>query len=196
MKHIEFMEQTKFLHKYPQRKAIIHYSSEQTEFGLALCALVEKKICAFGFGFDRDDRPLTEDELLARMRDKYSVFTKGRQLKKLAEPYPINDALQEFFKSKGEITPSILAVGTTNQIAGWQEMCRVPYGSNHCTYENLAKNLNSHARQVGTNVVAANPIALFLPCHRIVAKANKQNYAYGVFCKEALQMKEIDTLKK
>jgi len=58
--------------------------------------------------------------------------------------------------------------GTPFQVAVWQEMYRIPYGETR-TYGELARILGrpQAPRAVGA-ASAANPIAVIVPCHRVV----------------------------
>lgn len=59
------------------------------------------------------------------------------------------------------------AMGTPFQQRVWQAMRSVPCGQT-VTYAELARQIGSGARAVA-NACGANPIPLFIPCHRIVA---------------------------
>lgn len=49
----------------------------------------------------------------------------------------------------------------------WQELCRIPYGE-RISYGGLAARVDSSPRAVG-GAVGHNPIAIIIPCHRVVA---------------------------
>lgn len=53
----------------------------------------------------------------------------------------------------------------------WDAMLRIPYGQAR-TYGEVAAELNAIARNVGT-ACGANPIAIVIPCHRIVGAGGK-----------------------
>ena len=56
--------------------------------------------------------------------------------------------------------------GTDFQRAAWKQLLAIPYGSS-ATYGAIAKSLNSSPRAVG-GACGANPILIFIPCHRVV----------------------------
>lgn len=58
--------------------------------------------------------------------------------------------------------------GTESQIAVWQELCRIPYGTT-VTYGELARRVGRprSARAVG-QAVGANPVPIVIPCHRVL----------------------------
>lgn len=57
--------------------------------------------------------------------------------------------------------------GTAFQQKVWRALLSVPYGETRC-YGALAAQLGSSARAVG-GAVGRNPIAVIIPCHRIIA---------------------------
>lgn len=58
--------------------------------------------------------------------------------------------------------------GTPHQSRVWQALCAIPRGQAQ-TYGALAQQLGSSPRAVG-GACGDNPIPLFIPCHRVVAK--------------------------
>jgi len=59
-------------------------------------------------------------------------------------------------------------VGTDFQKGVWNVLMRVPYGGTS-TYLQLAKDVgNERAVRAVGNAMAANPIGIIVPCHRIV----------------------------
>jgi methylated-DNA-[protein]-cysteine S-methyltransferase len=61
--------------------------------------------------------------------------------------------------------------GTKFQLRAWRALARIPYGAT-VSYEQQAARLGDRrwARAVGT-ANARNPIAIVVPCHRVVAKS-------------------------
>ena len=75
--------------------------------------------------------------------------------------------------------------GTDFQRAVWRELRTIPYGETR-RYGEIAACLGSSARAVGS-AVGRNPIALIIPCHRVLgAKAALTGYAGGLDRKETL----------
>lgn len=56
--------------------------------------------------------------------------------------------------------------GTKFQKKVWQAMLTIPYGTT-VSYKDLALMVNSGPRAVG-NAVGKNPIAIIVPCHRVI----------------------------
>ena len=57
--------------------------------------------------------------------------------------------------------------GSTFQRAVWDQMLRIPYGETR-SYGELAAATGGSARAVGS-ACGANPIPIFIPCHRVLA---------------------------
>ncbi len=69
----------------------------------------------------------------------------------------------------------------------WKELVKVPYGRT-CSYLDIAEKLGDKnaVRAVG-QANRNNPIAIIVPCHRVVAKnGDLQGYFYGVDMKQKL----------
>ncbi len=56
-------------------------------------------------------------------------------------------------------------------------MCAIPFGRT-TTYGDLARQLESAAQPVGT-ACGANPIAILIPCHRVVAADGLGGFSGG-----------------
>lgn len=80
--------------------------------------------------------------------------------------------------------PSLEPVGTDFQKRVWHEISQIPYGQT-TTYGEIARRIGSAARAVGS-AVGANPIAIFIPCHRVVAAGGIGGFAYGTETKHYL----------
>lgn len=76
--------------------------------------------------------------------------------------------------------------GTPFQQRVWDLICRIPAGATR-TYGSLAQSLGNRtlARAVG-QACGANPIALLIPCHRVVGHAGLGGFAGGIDLKRKL----------
>lgn len=82
-----------------------------------------------------------------------------------------------------EFNLPLQAEGTAFQESVWQQLRSIPSGTT-ITYADLGGAENSRA--VGS-AVGANPILLFIPCHRVIGSDGKlHGYAAGIERKEAL----------
>ena len=77
--------------------------------------------------------------------------------------------------------------GSAFQKQVWDELMKIPIGQS-ISYAELARRVGrpGAARAVG-RANATNPIALIVPCHRVIGSSGKlTGYAYGVELKEKL----------
>ena len=76
--------------------------------------------------------------------------------------------------------------GTAFQRSVCERMCEIPFGETR-TYGEIAQSLGASARAVGS-ACGANPIAIIIPCHRVVGKRGLTGYSGvgGVATKVAL----------
>lgn len=98
------------------------------------------------------------------------------------------DQLQAYFKGELEAFDLPLAPeGTEFQQSVWKELLNVPYGKT-ASYLDIAKALGDHklTRAVGS-ANGKNPIAIVIPCHRIIGTNGKlTGYAGGMDRKKLL----------
>jgi len=81
--------------------------------------------------------------------------------------------------------------GTTFQQRVWQALRRIPAGST-TSYAELARRLgNPNATRAVAQACAANPVAVAIPCHRVVrTDGDVSGYRWGIERKRALLAKE------
>ena len=97
-------------------------------------------------------------------------------------------ALDDYFKGYRQ-TPSlpINLCGTAFQIQVWQVLCTIPYGYT-VSYQNIANLLGRpKAVRAVANAIAANPLHLIVPCHRVIcSNGNLGGYQGGAERKKQL----------
>ncbi len=164
----------------------IHYGLHLTPFGKCLIATTERGICHLSFvqtseGSAIDN--LVKDWKQAKMVEDYKATAPLAARIFLAQP-PAGD--------RETVTPLKLHLrGTNFQIKVWEALLNITAGS-VTTYEHIAAQIgNPNAlRAVGT-AVGHNPIAVLIPCHRVIRKAGEfGNYRYGAARKKALLARE------
>ena len=96
--------------------------------------------------------------------------------------------IEEYFNKKRKAFDiPIKLQGTDFQIKVWKELLKIPYG-NTCTYGELAISIGNPkaARAVGM-ANHNNPIAIIVPCHRVIGKnGTLTGYAGGLNIKQQL----------
>ena len=76
--------------------------------------------------------------------------------------------------------------GTAFQQRVWQALLTIPYGET-VSYGEIAKMVACRSAQAVGQAVGANPIALLIPCHRVIAAHGKiGGYEYGIEIKKRL----------
>jgi len=100
----------------------------------------------------------------------------------------IEAQLREYFAGKRQAFDLPLAPqGTAFQRSVWDALVAIPFGETR-TYGQLARDLGrpNAARAVG-RANATNPIALIIPCHRVVGRDGAlTGFAYGIDIKRQL----------
>lgn len=159
--------------------------------------------CPFGYLF-----AAAKEEGLVRLDFLDEQFN-DVDLEKLAKKYFLEDEvslkgiglldslkkeLSQYFLGKRRLfeTPIILE-GTTFQKQVWQQLLFIPYGTT-ISYGELAVRVGrttpGQSRAVA-NANSRNPIAILVPCHRVVgADGSLTGYAGGIWRKQALLVLE------
>ena len=85
-----------------------------------------------------------------------------------------------FGGAKPDFTPRLSPQGTPFQQSVWRELLTIPYGQT-VSYGHMAKRISCRSAQAVGGAVGHNPIALIIPCHRVVGtNGNLTGYAYGL----------------
>jgi methylated-DNA-[protein]-cysteine S-methyltransferase len=92
---------------------------------------------------------------------------------------PVCGQLDEYFqRRRRQFELKLEPRGTSFQQRVWQELLRIPFGET-VSYLELAKRLgDSKAVRAVGGANAANPIAIVIPCHRVIG-ANRRLTGYG-----------------
>src|SRR5215216_7721902 len=161
----------------------IRYGIHLTPFGKCLIGLTEHGICHLGFVQTSEGDAI--DNLVAQWKEA-----------KMIEDYRSTAALVEpifSLRFSDRIKPLNLHLrGTNFQLKVWEALLQIPAGA-VTTYEGLAQRIGqpSASRAVGT-AVGHNPIAVLIPCHRVIRKVGDfGNYRYGPERKKALLTREF-----
>lgn len=98
------------------------------------------------------------------------------------------EQLNDYFSGKSvSFNLPLNPEGTAFQHRVWEELLKIPYGET-ITYMELAIRLGDvkAIRAVGA-ANGRNPIAIIIPCHRVIGAGNKlTGYAGGIWRKKAL----------
>lgn len=161
---------------------IIRYGLHASPFGKCLVAVTDRGICHLGFVQSSEGAAI--DYLVADWRNAGMVEDSRSTA-------PLVSAIFEAVPG----TPLHIHLrGTNFQLKVWEALLQVPAGS-VTTYEGLAQRVGqpNASRAVGS-AVGHNPIAVLIPCHRVIRKVGDfGNYRYGALRKKALLAREFMT---
>jgi len=105
----------------------------------------------------------------------------GDEIVNISAPAPIKTAFDMYFKGELHALEKlpIAPLGSAHQLKAWKYLQTIPAGTTQ-SYGTMAKNIDSHARAVGS-ANGRNAIALTVPCHRIIgADGSLTGYAGGI----------------
>jgi len=158
----------------------IRYGLHASPFGKCLVAVTERGICHLGFVQNSEGNAI--DNLVADWKNA-RMIEDNKGTAPLIEPIFDLD-----YRGK---PLNIHLRGTNFQLKVWEALLKIPTGV-VTTYEGLAERIGRPAatRAVGT-AVGHNPIAVLIPCHRVIRKVGEfGNYRYGALRKKALLARE------
>lgn len=166
----------------------IYYGLHHTRFGKCLIATTERGICNLSFIQTSEGSAIDKlavDWKQARMVEDYKSTASLVNRIFPEDPTRLNTTSQPL---------SLHLRGTNFQIKVWEALLRIPLGST-ATYGQIAAQIGNPkaVRAVGT-AVGHNPIAVVIPCHRVIRKSGEfGNYRYGTARKLALLAREYVT---
>jgi len=166
----------------------INIQHHRTEIGELILCSFGGRLCLLGFGHERTigavDRRIKkglsavlverDDEMLARTRQQIDEYLNG---------------------TRRRFDIPLLLVGTDFQKSVWSALMKVPYGCTS-TYKRIAEDIgNPKAVRAAGSAMGANPIAIIIPCHRIVGSDGALvGYGGGMTLKERLlQLEQSST---
>ncbi|HHB11879.1 MAG TPA: methylated-DNA--[protein]-cysteine S-methyltransferase [Chromatiales bacterium] len=144
----------------------LHYACIQTPAGPLWFAWQDRLLCFAGFAAGADE------------------FLEARDLAKDALAQRAHVVPADLVPPRGAV--HVALQGTAFQCRTWRALLAIPAGQT-VSYGQLAARMNRPraARAVGT-AVGRNPVALFVPCHRVVGARDAGGYRWGLGVKRAL----------
>lgn len=126
---------------------------------------------------------------LNKIRNHYATFNNTDEEMELEILNLASVQIREYFNGQPmDFNIPYELYGTEFQKKVWKELSRIPYGST-TSYGDLSEMIGTgKGNRAVANACGANPLAIILPCHRVVAKSGAiGGYTGGVFRKESLQ---------
>ncbi len=147
---------------FQQKARILHWTSIPSQRGDCIVMATEAGVCWAGTpGTAIDDGLFWTHRWLQIRR-----VVKGEEIEPLQRAA---DELRRYFAGERiQFSCPLDMHGTPFQLQVWQELCRIPYGETR-TYGEIARAIGypGAARAVGA-ANGANPIAIIVPCHRVI----------------------------
>jgi AraC family transcriptional regulator of adaptative response/methylated-DNA-[protein]-cysteine methyltransferase len=164
---------------------VLFFGVGDTALGKVLLARSAKGVCAILLG---DDAGELEADLASRFPEATLVANEVMVRDDLAKVVRYAEKPSEGLDLALDIR------GTPLQRRIWQRICAIPVGKT-MSYMHLARLINNVypkvAARVVANACAANPIALAIPCHRVIrADGELAGYRWGIERKRDLIEKE------
>jgi AraC family transcriptional regulator, regulatory protein of adaptative response / methylated-DNA-[protein]-cysteine methyltransferase len=158
----------------------ILFSTAHCALGVALVATSEQGVCALLLG----NAP---GELARDLRQR---FPQAELKDAAAELDPVVSKVTGFLaQPRAALDLALDLRGTPLERRVWDELQTIPAGSTQ-TYGEIAERIGATAKEVG-EACAANPVAVAIPCHRVVRKdGSLAGYRWGFWRKRALLRRE------
>lgn len=161
----------------------IAHDVQMTPYGWCFVAVSERGICRIEFLQDRHDgtalQHLIDDWPKADLQNNADATAEVFELLAGAEP-------------RSQLPLSLWVKGTNFQLNIWRALLQIPQGQ-LISYQGLGDRLGkaSAARAIGS-AVGANPIALLIPCHRVLRQNGELGgYRWGTTRKQAILAREL-----
>ena len=169
----------------------ISFVTVATSLGRLLVAATERGVCRVMLG----DTAATLEADLRREFDAASV-----RLEKRGKLEGFVDAILSYLEGGGREPHLDLPLdirATAFQRRVWQELQHIPFGETR-TYTQVAKAIGDpNAQRAVARACATNPVALVIPCHRVVrADGDLGGYRWGVERKRSLLKQENEDMQK
>jgi methylated-DNA-[protein]-cysteine S-methyltransferase len=157
----------------------IYRTQINTPAGRMVALASKRGLCALEF--DRPERMALMTRRLARWHGTHTIKEANHPILTLTKHW-----FRDYFKGRfGKLkTPPLDIRGTAFEKRVWKELLKIKPG-HILSYARMAKKLGKYtaARAVG-GASARNPVALIIPCHRLVgSNGSLTGYGGGIACK-------------
>ncbi len=156
----------------------VRYAASQTPLGHVIVAATDKGICRIAFG---DDASTLIDELRATLAN-------AQLIEDSAHIAPFISQIDAYLNGRRETIDLPLDVAATAfRQRVWNALRSIPYGETR-SYTEIAEALGDPlAVRAVASACASNPVAIAIPCHRVIQKGGAlAGYRWGLARKAAL----------
>jgi len=163
----------------------IRYAIVRCDLGYLLAAATERGVCKISLG----------DDPAGLKKDLHEEFAQAQFIADEAQLAYATAAITSYIageKSTLDLPLDIRATAFQRRV--WEALRQIPYGETR-SYEELSVMIEQPgAARAVAGACAKNPVALAIPCHRIVRKnGSLGGYRWGLLRKEKLLMTEHNT---
>ncbi|SFR47283.1 DNA-O6-methylguanine--protein-cysteine S-methyltransferase /Transcriptional regulator Ada /transcriptional regulator, AraC family [Marinobacter daqiaonensis] len=158
----------------------IEYGFHQTPLGQMFVAITPRGICRMGF--------IDHTNAGAALKELRRAWPKSTLISSEMATRHVIDVLFRDRPGRPTGPLSLHVTGTNFQVAVWRALLRIPPGR-LASYSLIAAALGrpGSSRAVG-NAVGANPVALLIPCHRVIQQSGALGgYRWGTAKKQMVQ---------
>ncbi|GAC1644696.1 MAG: bifunctional DNA-binding transcriptional regulator/O6-methylguanine-DNA methyltransferase Ada [Acidobacteriaceae bacterium] len=160
----------------------VHYTVFVSDFGQVLIAATDKGVCSLRLGN-------SEQRLVRELNEEFRAAKLVRNDVRLQ---PFVDIVQRYLAGFADTPELPLDVrASAFQARVWYALQRIPAGETR-TYSDVAAQLGEpKAVRAVARACATNPVALAVPCHRVVAKSGAlSGYRWGTERKRQILQRE------
>jgi AraC family transcriptional regulator, regulatory protein of adaptative response / methylated-DNA-[protein]-cysteine methyltransferase len=158
------------------------FGYHETPYGLAFVAQTSRGICQFDFV----DQGATSEPL----NQLKKIWCNAEIVQDNAQTAPVIESL--FSQQHSNTTPLSLRVrGTNFQLNVWRALLTLRAGD-VASYSDIARTIgNPNASRAVGSAIGANPVALIIPCHRVLRQTGALGgYRWGETRKQAILARE------
>lgn len=156
----------------------IRYASAPTPLGVVLVAATGRGICRIAFG----------DDAATLVAALHADFANAERVEDAEAIAPFVAQIDAYLHGRSDRFDLPLDLAPTAfQQRVWEALQRIPYGETR-SYTQIAETLGApRAVRAVASACASNPVALAIPCHRVVQKGGSlAGYRWGLARKAAL----------
>jgi AraC family transcriptional regulator of adaptative response/methylated-DNA-[protein]-cysteine methyltransferase len=160
----------------------INYTVADTELGQLLVARTKRGVCSVTFGD-------TNNDLVATLKNEFpnaAITEDDTELRSI-----VGSIIAYLANGEKRLVLPLDLRATAFQLQVWELLRKIPYGETR-SYGQIAHDLGDKKKvRAVARACATNPVALVIPCHRVVASDGKlAGYRWGIERKERLLSKE------
>lgn len=158
-------------------------------FGKCFVAQTDKGICKLSFLEDEEDY----SRVLAELENEWPFAELFKDNERAVALMPqLFSWCGELYECQNDSRFRVLARGTPFQLKVWEALLAIPVGQ-VSSYQDVANRLGKpSAVRAVASAIAKNPVALLIPCHRVIRSTGAiSQYRWGASRKAALLLQEL-----